>query len=139
MFKNEISLSQSYVLSKKEKKEISKLLLKKYDEKHIDHIMKNYQNWTIHKITGGKKRIIFCDGNPLFFEYDIDLFYPTIYVLNAFPYLLKDKICYIYDETNSFLNKGADLMLNGIINKDEIKDKIRFKLNDAFSVQTVSG
>ena len=101
--------------------------------------MKNFQNWTLHKISGGKKRIIFCDGNPLFYEYDIDLFYPTIYILNSFPNLLGNRICLIYDETNSFLNKGADLMLNGIINREEIKKSIRFKLNDVFIVQTVSG
>lgn len=139
MFKNEIIITQSYVLSKKEKKEIAKLLSKTYDPKHVDYIFKNFQNLSFHKISGNKKRLIFCDNNPIFFEFNMDVFYPTIYLLNMLPNFMQEKKCYIYDETDGYLANGADLMLKGIINREEIKKNVKFKLNDIFCVETLSG
>ncbi len=139
MFKNEISLTQSYVLSKQEKKELAKVLSKSYDVKHIDYIIKNFQNLSFHKMSGSKKRILFYDNNPIFFEFDMDVFYPTVYLLNMLPNLMQERKCYIYDETDGFLAKGADLMLKGIINRLDLKKNGKFKLNDIFCVETLSG
>jgi hypothetical protein len=55
-----------------------------------------------------------------------------------FPDLIKN-ISFIYDETDSFLENGADLMLKGVLNKEDIKKNRNFKLNELFSVATVSG
>jgi len=139
MFKNEIALTQSYVLSKQERKELGKVLLKSYDSKHIDYIVKNFQNLSFHKISGSKKRILFSDNNPIFFEFDMDIFYPTVYLLNMLPNIMQERKCYIYDETDSYLAKGADLMLKGIINRADIKKNGKFNLNDIFCVETLSG
>lgn len=139
MFKNEISLTQSYIISKQEKKEIAKLLKKTYNGKHVDFIFKNFQNLSFHKISGNKKKILFYDNNPIFFEYDHDVFYPTVYLLNMLPNFMTQKKCYIYDETDTYLANGADLMLKGIINREEIKKNLKFRLNDIFCVEKLSG
>ena len=139
MFKNEIIITQSYILSKQEKKEVCKLLTKSYDAKHVDYILKNFQNLSFHKISGSKKRLLLNDNLPIFFEYDNDVFYPTIYLLNLLPNFMKEKKCYIYDETDSFLANGADLMLKGVLNREEIKKNLKFRLNDIFCVETRSG
>jgi len=139
MFKNEINITQSYVLSKKEKKETAKILTKLYDINHVDYIFKNFQNLSFHKISGNKKRILFYDSNPIFFEYNMDIFYPTVYLLNMLPNLMGDRKCSIYDETDEYLANGADLMLKGIINREDIKKNVKFKLNDIFCVETLSG
>lgn len=139
MFKNEIAITQSYVLSKKEKKDLAKILTKSYDAKHIDYIIKNFQNLSFHKQSGSKKRILFYDNNPIFFEFDLDVFYPSVYLLNMLPNLMQEKKCFIYDETDSYLANGADLMLKGILNRADIKKNVKFKLNDLFCVETKSG
>lgn len=139
MFKNEIIITQSYVLSKQEKKEIAKILTKSYDAKHVDYVFKNFQNLSFHKNSANKKRILFSDNTPIFFEFDLDVFYPTVYLLNMLPNFMQEKKCYIYDQTDSFLSNGADLMLKGIINRDEIKKNTKFRLNDIFCVETLSG
>lgn len=94
--------------------------------------------WSVTKSSQNKKRVILYDSNPFLFEYDNDVFMPTAYLLNIFPNMLKRK-CFIYDETDSYLDNGADLMLKGVLNKDEIKVKDNFKLNDIFAVQSASG
>jgi predicted ribosome-associated RNA-binding protein Tma20/translation initiation factor 1 (eIF-1/SUI1) len=136
MFKNTITTTQSYLMSKKEKKDLSKKLNLVYDIDAITYIINKFHELYIFK-TNLKKRIITYQGDPIFFEMDNDLFYPTVYLLNYFPNLMK-KICIIYDETDNYLENGADLMLKGVLNREQIK-KDNFRLNDIFSVIIVSG
>ena len=49
MFKNEISTTQSYVLSKKEKKDLSKRLNQLYNVENIAHIMNKFPELYIFK------------------------------------------------------------------------------------------
>jgi predicted ribosome-associated RNA-binding protein Tma20/translation initiation factor 1 (eIF-1/SUI1) len=136
MFKNEITTTQSNILSKKDKKDLCKKWTLLYDNKCLNYILKEFNELTIYK-TNLKRKIISYEGNPIFFEYDNDLYYPSVYLLNYFPNFVKRK-CIIYDETDSFLDNGADLMLKGILNRYEFK-KLSFKLNDVFAVQTITG
>jgi predicted ribosome-associated RNA-binding protein Tma20/translation initiation factor 1 (eIF-1/SUI1) len=136
MFKNEINTTQSYILSKKEKKDLCKKWTITYNSQCVEYILKEFNELNIFK-TSLKRRIITYENNPIFFEYDNDLYYPTVYLLNYFPNFVKRK-CIIYDETDGYLDNGADLMLKGILNRLDIK-KESFKLNDLFVVQTVSG
>lgn len=143
MFKNDFKLTQSYPLSKKEKSDIlkkQKTLLEIYDIEILEYIFKNIDNITAQKVAmeNQKKRILIFENNPIFFEYDKEIFYPTVYLLNMFPDLIKKK-AFIYDETDSYLDNGADLMLKGVINREDIKKNVPFRMNDVFMVITVSG
>lgn len=141
MFKHELTSTQSYVLSKKEKKDLLKKLGINFNSQNVQYIQNNFNGtMTSYKVSinNSKKRIIFYENNPIFFEYDNDVFYPTVYLLNQFPELIK-KITIIYDETDSYLDNGADLMLKGVLNREEIKKNLQFKLNDLFAVITTSG
>jgi predicted ribosome-associated RNA-binding protein Tma20 len=141
MFKHELTSSQSNLLSKKEKKDLLKKLGIFYNTECVQYMQNNFNGtMTSFKIAIGnsKKRIIFYEGNPVFFEYDNDTFYPTVYLLNQFPELIK-KIAVIYDETDKYLDNGADLMLKGVINREDIKKNVPFKLNELFAVITMSG
>lgn len=139
MFKNDFTTSQSYILSKKEKKDLFKKHHLRYDSKILDYINKNFETIYMYKTNLNKKRVLTYENNPIFFEYDNDLFYPTVYLLNMFPNLIANKKAIIYEETDSFLDNGADLMLKGVLNREDIKKNISFKLNDLFVVQTTSG
>ena len=55
-----------------------------------------------------------------------------------FPQLIRYKAI-IFDETDSYLDNGADLMLKGVVNREIIKKEINFRLNDIFIVETTSG
>lgn len=138
--KNELTLTQSYILSKKEKKDFTKLLKPLYDYEAVEYIFNSFEKIQISKISleNSKKRIMSYEGNPIFFEYSNDTFYPTVYLLNMFPDLMNKK-AFIYEETDSYLANGADLMLKGVLNRDEIKKKGMFKLGDPFYVQTLTG
>jgi predicted ribosome-associated RNA-binding protein Tma20/translation initiation factor 1 (eIF-1/SUI1) len=141
MFKHELTSTQSYVLSKKEKKDLLKKLGINFNSQNVQYMQNNFNGtMTSYKVSinNSKKRIIFYENNPIFFEYDNDVFYPTVYLLNQFPELIK-KITIIYDETDSYLDNGADLMLKGVLNREEIKKNLQFKLNDLFAVITTSG
>ncbi len=54
-----------------------------------------------------------------------------------FPTLIP-KVAFIHDATDSYLNRGADLYMKGVMNNEELK-KASFKIGDTFIVQTVSG
>lgn len=138
MFKNEFKVTQSYIVSKKEKKDIAKKLTLFYSKNVMDYIVANFDEITLHKTTLNKKRILTYQNNPIFFEYDNDTYYPTVYLLNMFPDMLVKKAI-IYEETDTYLDNGADLMLKGVLNRAELKKEVSFRLNDLFSVQTVSG
>ena len=96
MFKNEFKLTQSYILSKKERLDIfksMKSMLEIYDTETLENISQNISNITVQKITmeNYKKRILINENNPIFFEYDKEIFYPTVYLMNMFPDLVKKK------------------------------------------------
>jgi predicted ribosome-associated RNA-binding protein Tma20/translation initiation factor 1 (eIF-1/SUI1) len=141
MFKHELTSTQSYVLSKKEKKDLLKKLGINYNTQCVQFMQNNFNGtMTSFKVSinNSKKRIIFYENNPIFFEYDNDVFYPSVYLLNQFPELIK-KIAIIYEETDSYLDNGADLMLKGVLNREDIKKNCQFKLNDLFAVITSAG
>lgn len=131
------TISQTNIMSNKDRKEFINYHLKKSYQ--IDEIEKHFFNskWSISKLSGSKKRIVFFESDPIFYEYDKDIYYPTIYALNIIPNLIKN-VCYIHPETDSFLNNGADLMCNGIINYQEIKSS-KFMLGSLFRVTTSKG
>ena len=54
-----------------------------------------------------------------------------------FPTLV-NKVALIYDETDTYLDNGADLMMKGVINKDQFKQQT-FKLGEIMAIQTVKG
>ena len=146
MFKNEINFTQSHPLSKKEKKEIFKSLKNIFKEEYLN-IMSNYfKDLTIHKgnIQNKKRNVIFEGSNPILFEYDKEVYYPTVYLLQLFNAGIGENIienfALIYDATVEYIINGADLMLKGVINRENIKnnDKL-FKLGDLFYIQTVTG
>lgn len=138
--KNEITLTQSYILSKKEKKDFIKLLRPCYDHEIVEYIFNNFEKISISKISleNSKKRIMLYENNPIFFEFSNDVFYPTVYLLNIFPDMMNRKAI-IYEETDTYLANGADLMLKGVLNREEIKSNGMFKLGDIFYVQTITG
>ena len=137
MFKKEFNVTQSYTLSNKEKKDILKKLRNLDNGIFIDYIQSNFSPMTMEKTSLNKMRILRYENNPIFFEYLENQFLPTIYLLNTFPCLIK-KICLIYDETDSYLENGADLMLKGVLNRAELK-KTSFHLNEVFAVLTTNG
>jgi predicted ribosome-associated RNA-binding protein Tma20 len=140
MFKNDLSPSQSYIFSKKEKKDFFKKLGIFYNKITVDIISTKLEaNYVCQKVTiaNSKRRIIFYENNPIFFEFDNDNFYPTIYLVNMFPDLIKN-FALIYDETDSYLDNGADLMLKGVLNRVDLKNS-NFKMGELFIVVTMSG
>ena len=146
MFKNDISFTQSHPLSKKEKKEIFKSLKIIFNEEYLNYMTNNFKDMSIHKgsFQNKKRNVIFEGNNPILFEYDKELYYPTVYLLQMFNAGLGQNIIkncsIIYDETVEYIVNGADLMLKGVINRNDIKNnEIMFRLNDLFYVQTVSG
>ena len=146
MFKNDISFSQSHPLSKKEKKEIFKSLKNLFNEEYLNFMTTNFKDMSIHKgnIQNKKRNVIFEGNNPILFEYDKELYYPSVYLLQMFNAGLCENIikncALIYDATVEYLVNGADLMLKGVINRYEIKNnETMFKLSDLFYVQTETG
>ena len=146
MFKNDISFSQSHPLSKKEKKEIFKSFKNLLNEEYINFMTTNFKDMSIHKgnIQNKKRNVIFEGNNPILFEYDKELYYPSVYLLQMFNAGLCENIikncALIYDATVEYLVNGADLMLKGVINRYEIKNNEKmFKLSDLFYVQTETG
>ncbi len=146
MFKNEINFTQSHPLSKKEKKEIFKSLKNIFKEEYLNIMSNSFKDLTIHKgnIQNKKRNVIFEGSNPILFEYDKELYYPTVYLLQLFNAGIGENIienfALIYDATVEYIINGADLMLKGVINRENIKnnDKL-FKLGDLFYIQTVTG
>jgi predicted ribosome-associated RNA-binding protein Tma20 len=101
---------------------------------------------SIHKgnIQNKKRNVIFEGNNPILFEYDKELYYPTVYLLQMFNAGLCLNIikncALIYDATVEYIVNGADLMLKGVINRKDIKENEKpFKLSDLFYVQTETG
>ena len=146
MFKNDISFTQSHPLSKKEKKEIFKTLKNLFNEEYLNYMLNNFKDMSIHKgnIQNKKRNVIFEGNNPILFEYDKELYYPTVYLLQMFNAGLCLNIikncALIYDATVEYIVNGADLMLKGVINRKDIKENERpFKLSDLFYVQTETG
>ena len=146
MFKNDISLNQSHPLSKKEKKEIFKSLNNIFKEEYLNIMLSSFKDMSIHKgnIQNKKRNVIFEGSNPILFEYDKELYYPSIYLLQLFNAGIGENIiqncALIYDATVEYIVNGADLMLNGVINRSDIKNSERtFKLGDLFYVQTNTG
>ena len=146
MFKNDISFTQSHPLSKKEKKEIFKSLNGLFNEEYLNYMTTNFKDMSIHKgnIQNKKRNVIFEGSNPILFEYDKEVYYPTVYLLQMFNAALCQNIikncAVIYDATVEFIINGADLMLKGVINRNDLKNNdIMFKLNDLFYVQTETG
>ena len=146
MFKNDISLNQSHPLSKKEKKEIFKSLKNIFKEESLNIMLSSFKDMSIHKgnIQNKKRNVIFEGSNPILFEYDKELYYPSIYLLQLFNAGIGENIiqncALIYDATVEYIVNGADLMLNGVINRSDIKNSERtFKLGDLFYVQTNTG
>lgn len=146
MFKNSLTFTQSHILSKKEKKEIISSLLNNiiYDKRIINYISNNFKEIIIKKanISNKKRNIIFYENNPIFFEYEKDSYYPTLFILQYFNMdigknLIKN-FCLIYTDTTKFIINGADLMLKGIINRN-LFNNINFNLGDLFYVQTEKG
>ena len=146
MFKNEINFTQSHPLSKKEKKEIFKSLKNIFKEEYLNIMSNSFKDLTIHKgnIQNKKRNVIFEGSNPILFEYDKEVYYPTVYLLQLFNAGIGENIienfALIYDATVEYIINGADLMLKGVINRENIKnnDKL-FKLGDLFYIQTVTG
>ena len=106
----------------------------------------NFKDMSIHKgnIQNKKRNVIFEGNNPILFEYDKELYYPSVYLLQMFNAGLCENIikncALIYDATVEYLVNGADLMLKGVINRYEIKNNEKmFKLSDLFYVQTETG
>jgi len=146
MFKNDISFTQSHPLSKKEKKEIFKTLNTLFNEEYLNYMLNNFKDMSIHKgnIQNKKRNVIFEGNNPILFEYDKELYYPTVYLLQMFNAGLCFNIirncALIYDATVEYIINGADLMLKGVINRKDIKNNEKpFKLSDLFYVQTETG
>ena len=146
MFKNDISLNQSHPLSKKEKKEIFKSLKNIFKEEYLNIMLSSFKDMSIHKgnIQNKKRNVIFEGSNPILFEYDKELYYPSIYLLQLFNAGIGENIipnyALIYDATVEYIENGADLMLNGVINRNDIKNSEKtFKLGDLFYVQTNTG
>ena len=106
----------------------------------------SFKDLTIHKgnIQNKKRNVIFEGSNPILFEYDKEVYYPTVYLLQLFNAGIGENIienfALIYDATVEYIINGADLMLKGVINRENIKnnDKL-FKLGDLFYIQTVTG
>lgn len=139
MFKKQFQTSSTNVLSKADRKEFYNKKIKNSflnNTELIEQYLFEYK-WYVVKLSGIKKYFIMtCINNekiPLFFEYDKDVFYPTVYTLNLIPDLIKDRICLIYPETNLYLENGADLMIKGILNFDIIKS-LKFNLGNLFKV-----
>lgn len=146
MFKNDISFSQSHPLSKKEKKEIFKSLKNLFNEEYLNIMTNNFKDMSIHKgnIQNKKRNVVFEGSNPILFEYDKEIYYPTVYLLQMFNAGLCENIikncALIFDATVEYIINGADLMLKGVINRNLIKNNDKnFKLNDLFYVQTETG
>ena len=146
MFKNDISFTQSHPLSKKEKKEIFKSLKNLFKEEYLNIMNTSFKDMSIHKgtIKNKKRNVIFEGANPILFEYDKEIYYPSIYLLELFNAGIGDNIiqncALIYDATVDYIINGADLMLNGVINRNDIKNSEKnFKLGDLFYVQTNTG
>ena len=146
MFKNDISFTQSHPLSKKEKKEIFKTLKTLFNEEYLNYMLNNFKDMSIHKgnIQNKKRNVIFEGNNPILFEYDKELYYPTVYLLQMFNAGLCFNIirncALIYDATVEYIVNGADLMLKGVLNRKDIKNNEKpFKLSDLFYVQTETG
>lgn len=143
MFKNDFKLTQSYTLSKKERVDLIKSLTSMvdlYNAPCLEYIQNNFTNISAQKISIGnvKKRILIFEGNPIFFEYDKDVFYPSVYLMNMFPDILKRRAI-MWDETDSYLDNGADLMLKGVLNREEIMKTIQFNMGSIFMIITVTG
>ena len=146
MFKNDISFTQSHPLSKKEKKEIFKTLKTLFNEEYLNYMLNNFKDMSIHKgnIQNKKRNVIFEGNNPILFEYDKELYYPTVYLLQMFNaglcFNIIKNCALIYDATVEYIVNGADLMLKGVINRKDIKNNEKpFKLSDLFYVQTETG
>lgn len=145
MFKNEISFTNAHNISKKEKKDILSILSKTYSQEYIDYMNLNFKTLSIQKgnVSNHKRNFIFYENNPILFEYDIKYYLPTVYLLQLLSKGIANnvlhKVCLIYDATVEYILNGADLMLKGVLNRNEIKSGFNFSLGDIFYVQTISG
>ena len=147
MFKNKIILSHSHPLSKKEKKDIVKQLKSsyKYAENDLNYILTSFNEMKIQKASVQNKKIniIFEGQYPIFFEYDKNMYLPTVYALEMFnrpPSTLLKNIVLIHDQTSEFLLNGADLMLKGVLNLSELKNSVsNFPMGEPFFIETTSG
>lgn len=144
MFKNKIVFTQSYPLSKKERKEICATLRWKFDKDIIEYISTNLKTMTIQKgnIMNYKRNVIFNESNPILFEYDTNIYYPTVYLLQMCNFGIGrniiTKVALIHEATVEYIVNGADLMIKGVINRTAIQQS-RFNINDLFYVQTDTG
>ena len=109
MFKNDISFTQSHPLSKKEKKEIFKSLKNLFKEEYLNIMNTSFKDMSIHKgtIKNKKRNVIFEGANPILFEYDKDIYFPSIYLLELFNAGIGDNIiqncALIYDATVDYI------------------------------------
>ena len=122
MFKKPFKISQKHNQSGKERKKLQGALECQFDKQAISELFKETKNFVISKIEKSKTIIISDETDPLI----VDTtgkgdYYPTIYLLNRYPQLVKI-VFLLKPGVENFIFKGANLMWPGVACVDTHKN-----------------
>ena len=115
IFKKSVAVQATHQLGGKDQKRLVKELALNFPaltEKEVKKLLPSKAEVLVHKMSNKAFVYQVAGGNPVFFEYDEELF-PTVYALWKYPKLAEGLLT--YSEVSPKLMQGVDLMLPGVI------------------------
>ncbi|EGC35310.1 hypothetical protein DICPUDRAFT_152384 [Dictyostelium purpureum] len=122
LFKHQLNISSQSIMRGSDVKKLKQKLLDTYKNistEQLDVAVNKKKDVGFVKLPN-KIQIISQENNPIFFEF-YDKLYPTIYTFFKIPTFFT--IIYIYPLVYQYIESGADLMFQGILNKDDVPKK----------------
>ncbi|KAK5578503.1 hypothetical protein RB653_008175 [Dictyostelium firmibasis] len=119
LFKNAFTVSSQSVMRGSDVKKLKQKVMDKYKGvtiEQIDSLINKKKDIGIVKLPN-KIQLISHQNDPIFFEFN-DAIYPTVYTFFKIPTFLT--VIYIYPQVYHYIESGADLMFQGILNKNDV-------------------
>ncbi|KAM9984138.1 hypothetical protein ACTFIZ_003828 [Dictyostelium cf. discoideum] len=119
LFKNAFTVSSQSVMRGSGVKKLKQRVMDKYKgvtNEQIDLLINKKKDVGMVKLPN-KIQLISHQNDPIFFEIN-DTIYPTVYTFFKIPTFLP--VVYIYPQVYQYIEGGADLMFQGIINKEDV-------------------
>ncbi|KAN0029831.1 hypothetical protein ACTA71_007968 [Dictyostelium dimigraforme] len=119
LFKNSFTVSSQSVMRGSDVKKLKQKVMDKYKgvtNEQIDLLINKKKDVGMVKLPN-KIQLISHQNDPIFFEFN-DMIYPTVYTFFKIPTFLP--VIYIYPQVYQYIESGADLMFQGILNKDDV-------------------
>ncbi|KAM9969425.1 hypothetical protein ACTFIR_001260 [Dictyostelium discoideum] len=119
LFKNAFTVSSQSVMRGSDVKKLKQRVMDKYKgvtSEQIDLLINKKKDVGMVKLPN-KIQLISHQNDPIFFEVN-DTIYPTVYTFFKIPTFLP--VVYIYPQVYQYIEGGADLMFQGIINKEDV-------------------